>query len=131
MTERARLPLLLCVEKGQLRKFGRLVRMHLGVFLWRLTRDIQLGGNLQVDPELAVEGLHIPYGLGTPRDPRKEELESVAGERVYVWNTPPGTGKYLAPCGGEKGKRALLCIKSMSRLVRRHFSKKQPVPEHK
>lgn len=34
-----------------------------------------------VDPGLDLEGLHIPPGLGAPRGPPPEELDSVAAEK--------------------------------------------------
>jgi len=80
-------PLLLRVERSQLRWFGQLIRMPPP--LW-FSRHIQLGGDPRADPEPA-EGLSLSSGLGT----------SVAGEKE-AWGGPCLTGCHRDPAPDKR-----------------------------
>ncbi len=67
-------PLLLHIQRSQLKWVGIWVGCLLDVSFWRFSRQVQLGGARGADPELA-EGLHLACKqLRIPQ----EELESVA-----------------------------------------------------
>lgn len=58
---------------------------HLGAILWKFARHVYLGGDLEVDPELAG-GTTRPIWPGNASD--QQELESMA----------PGRGMSGTPC---------------------------------
>ena len=77
-------PLLLCVERSQLRWFGHLVRMPPGSFPWRRSRHVQLGeatGRPRTRWRDYISTLAWEH-LGIPQS----ELADIAGKRE-VWET--------------------------------------------
>ncbi|KAI3362885.1 hypothetical protein L3Q82_001925 [Scortum barcoo] len=77
-------PLLLHIERSQLRWLGHLFRMPPG----RLPREVfqacPTGRRPQGKTQDTLERLCLSAGLGTPRGPPGEELEEVSGVRE-VW----------------------------------------------
>ncbi|KAI3363619.1 hypothetical protein L3Q82_001251 [Scortum barcoo] len=78
-------PLLLHIERSQLRWLGHLFRMPLDASLGRCSRHVPPGGGPGEDPGHAGERLCLSAGLGTPLRVPPEELEEVSGVQYSAY----------------------------------------------
>ena len=79
-------PLLLCIERSQLRWFWHLVRCYMVASLWRCSRYVQLGGGHGVD-QGSGGGTISPHWPG-----------NALGSPSQSWLMWPGKGKFGKPC---------------------------------